>query len=123
MVFRTYVGKTPQQVAREKESSEFAKELKVIDNNIPQSPHNLPTAFPVSQSLSSNVVIQKPVDPANPRTSTEVSNIKDTNLTQPIEEIKKIEELNINTDSDTELVDQNKSQKNKSLFNRLFKKD
>ena len=123
LVFRTYVGKTPQQVAREKESSEFAQKLKVIDNNIPQSPDNLPTAFPISQSLTNNAVITKPDDLANPNSSFEVSNFKDTNLTQPIEEIKKVEKLNIIADSDTELLDQNKSQKNKSLFNRLFKKD
>ena len=124
LVFRTYVGKTPQQVAKEQRNEEISKELGVVDDSIPQNPSDLPTPLPISQSPSNNLVIQNIEKEEEPQ----IRN-KETPLV-PIPTIEKsiepsgeqVEELNLIQIPSNKIEEQNNSSEKKSLFNRLFKK-
>jgi hypothetical protein len=123
LVFRTYVGKTPEQVTKEQKNDEIAKALGVEEKEVPINPSDLPTPFPISQTTN-NVVIQQvdPVQEALPgiEPTNEPKNIPvDEQVATPAIQTEQLNLIQIPSAIDN---DQNKSEEKRSLFNRLFKK-
>ena len=123
LVFRTYVGKTPEQVTKEQKNNEITKALGVEENEVPINPNDLPTPFPISQTTN-NVVIQQvdPVQEALPaiEPTNEPKNIPvDEQVATPAIQTEQLNLIQIPSADDN---DQNKSEEKRSLFNRLFKK-
>ena len=123
LVFRTYVGKTPEQVTKEQKNKEITKALGVEEKEVPINPSDLPTPFPISQTTN-NVVIQQvdPVREASPgiEPTNEPKNIPvDVQVATPATQTEKLNLIQIPSANDN---DQNQSEEKRSLFNRLFKK-
>ncbi|MBT3541564.1 MAG: hypothetical protein HN489_10555, partial [Opitutae bacterium] len=123
LVFRTYVGKTPEQVTKEQKNDEIAKALGVEEKEVPINPSDLPTPFPISQTTN-NVVIQQvdPVPEALPGiepTNEPENNPVDEQVATPAIKTEQLNLIQIPSANDN---DQNKSEEKRSLFNRLFKK-
>lgn len=123
LVFRTYVGKTPEQVTKEQKNKEITKALGVEEKEVPINPSDLPTPFPISQTTN-NVVIQQvdPVQEALPgiEPTNEPKNIPvDEQVATPAIQTEQLNLIQIPSANDN---DQNKSEEKRSLFNRLFKK-
>ena len=117
LVFRTYIGKTPEQVALEQ------KNLEKIDNlglkkNLPIRNDNLDdiARLPQSQNPKSNFV-------PNPSPESIENNPQQSNSTSNSEKPASSEDLNfIESSPAVSESESNNSKENKSLFNRLFKK-
>jgi len=123
LVFRTYVGKTPEQVTKEQKNKEITKALGAEEKDVPINPSDLPTPFPISQTTN-NVVIQQvdPVPEALPgiEPTNEPKNIPvDEQVATPTIQTEQLNLIQIPSAIDN---DQNNSEEKKSLFNRLFKK-
>ena len=123
LVFRTYVGKTPEQVTKEQKNKEITKALGAEEKEVPINPSDLPTPFPISQTTN-NVVIQQvdPVPEALPgiEPTNEPENIPvDEQVATPTIQTEQLNLIQIPSAIDN---DQNKSEEKRSLFNRLFKK-
>ena len=123
LVFRTYVGKTPEQVTKEQKNKEITKALGAEEKEVPINPSDLPTPFPISQTTN-NVVIQQvdPVPEASPgiEPTNEPENIPvDEQVATPAIKTEQLDLIQIPSANDN---DQNKSEEKRSLFNRLFKK-
>ena len=123
LVFRTYVGKTPDQVTQEQKNKEIVEKLGIEKSELPENPADLPTPLPVSQTTN-NVIVQQ-VDPIPdtipPSEQTiitqEVPAVNEENL--PDNQVEKLNFIQIPPNEDE---DQNKSKEKGSLFNRLFKR-
>ncbi len=123
LVFRTYVGKTPDQVTQEQKNKEIVEKLGIEKSELPENPADLPTPLPVSQTTN-NVIVQQ-VDPIPdtipPSEQTiitqEVPAVNEENL--PDNQVEKLNFIQIPPNEDE---DQNKSKEEGSLFNRLFKR-
>ena len=116
LVFRTYVGKTPDQVARDQKKEELIEKI-----DLPASPPEQPTPLPISQS-SNNVVVRKtdpiPIDTIEQPT---VPEPKPPEEIKPPSEIQteKLDFIKAPVSKDDE---QNSTKEKGSLFNRLFKR-
>ncbi|MDG1324267.1 MAG: hypothetical protein P8P49_00765 [Opitutales bacterium] len=123
LIFRTYVGKTPEQVTKDQKNKEIIEALGVNENEVPTNPSDLPTPFPISQTTN-NVVIQR-VPPISEPIST-IEPISEPQNTPVVEQTAipsiQTEQLNIIQIPSVENDEQNKSREKSSLFNRLFKK-
>ena len=124
LVFRTYVGKTPQQVAKEQRNEEISKELGLINDSIPQNPSDLPTPLPISQSRSNNLISQNVEEEEEPQIESKKTPFVPTpTIEKNIEPSgEQVEELNLIQIPINKVDEQNNSSEKKSLFNRLFKK-
>ncbi|MDA8775458.1 hypothetical protein N9N13_06990 [Opitutales bacterium] len=124
LVFRTYVGKTPEQVAKEQKNEEVSKQLGLTNTPPPQNPSDLPTPLPISQSPSKNLVIQNFEPKDEPKIeSKEIPIVPPTSIEKSVEPSgEQVEELNLIQIPNGNIEDQNNSSEKKSLFNRLFKK-
>ena len=116
LVFRTYVGKTPDQVALDQKKQELIEK-----NDLPAIPSEQTTPLPISQS-SNNVVVRK-ADPIS------IDTIEQSIVPEPkpLVEIKppsqiKTEKLDIIKPPDFKDDEQNSTNEKGSLFNRLFKR-
>jgi hypothetical protein len=124
LVFRTYVGKTPKQVAKEQRNESIIEELGVNTDNITQNPADLPTSLPTSQTPGDRVVLKNIEPTADPELKTNESklapNVPPEKSTESV--VEQVEQLNLIQVPDQNTEDQNKSKEKKSLFNRLFNK-
>ena len=118
LVFRTYIGKTPEQVALEQKNISISKELGLgVKEGLTSKSNDDFDSMPVSQNPRPKIQLNQTNQISKPQTIKEIS--KD--LGSPTE---KVEELNFiqaqNTNSQAE---QNNTNQKSSLFNRLFKKE
>ena len=123
LVFRTYVGKTPDQVTQEQKNKEIVEKLGIEKSELPENPADLPTPLPVSQTTN-NVIVQQvdPIPDTIPPSEQTVIAEDVPIVTEEILPVNKVEDLNfIQIPSNVE-EDQNKSKEKGSLFNRLFKR-
>ena len=124
LVFRTYVGKTPQQVVKEQRNEEISKELGLINDSIPQNPSALPTPLPISQSPSNILVTQNIEKEKEPQIESKKTQfVPNPRIEKNIEPSgEKVEELNLIQIQSNKIEERNNSSERKSLFNKLFKK-
>ena len=116
LVFRTYVGKSPDQVELDEKKNELIEK-----NDLPVNPTDQPTPFPISQS-SNNVVVKK-VD----STTADVIEQPSVPLIEPIQKIQPVpeiqpEKLEFIKAPSLEVEEKNSTTEKSSLFNRLFKR-
>ena len=125
LVFRTYVGKTPNQVASEQKNQKIAKDLGIEQkSNLPLNPTDRPT----SQTPPNQIIAQQrePVTEENEPIQKQI--IEDPQPIEPkvIEAEEKpdlqVEKLNLIQPPSDEGSDINNSKGKNSLFNRLFKR-
>jgi hypothetical protein len=124
LVFRTYVGKTPKQVAKEQRNELIIKELGLNIDNITQNPVDLSTPLPKSQTTGERVIL-KNIEPT-PAPEFKTNDLKlapNLSSEKPAELIvEQVEQLNLIEVPNQNTEDQNSSKEKKSLFNRLFNK-
>lgn len=124
LVFRTYVGKTPEQVTKEQNKKQVIEELGISKDSLPKNPSDLPTPLPTSQT-NNNVVVQQ-LDPVSntipPTDQTLVPLEVPDNINGTLPKNGGVEELNFIQIPSVREEEQNNSQDKGSLFNRLFKR-
>lgn len=118
LVFRTYIGKTPEQVALEQKNITNAKELALDVKESPTT--NFKTNLsskPISQTPKPQIQFNQTNQILKPQTPEE----NPTGLGSPSE---KTEELNFIQSQERNFpTEQNNTYQKNSLFNRLFKKE
>ena len=112
LVFRTYIGKTPDQVALEQKNITKVKELglEVEESSTTNANPNL-DSNPISQTPKVQIQFNQPNQISKPQISEEIP-------TEKVEELNFIQAQNINSSAE-----QNNTNQKSSLFNRLFKKE
>ena len=130
LVFRTYVGKTPKQVADEQKNLKIAKDLGIEPkSDVPTNPTDLPTPLPTSQTPPDQRIVRQ-AEPITVEHKPIQKQIID--VPQPIEpdviEVEEkpdvqVEKLNFIQSPSGESTDKNETKGKKSLFNRLFKRE
>ena len=114
LVFRTYVGKTPQQVANEQIKDEISEKMGLPSESIPKKLTDFPEPLPISQTSVDNIVIK-----TEGKTDTLNMSLQNTNETSK-EEVEQLNFIKIPNEGEQE---QNQTKDNKSLFNRLFNRN
>ncbi len=117
LVFRSYVGKTPDQVENEQKNNQILQDLN-LEKKVQNNNADLSISIPVSQSTASPVIIPK-VEPDS-KIEPEVKDTLPTEYDSFDNNSSEPQKLNLLSPTEMQTEDSNQSKK-KSLFNRLFK--